>query len=75
MLRIEKIELKHLNKNIIGKYIKDSNKDTFYKVIDYINGEMEYEVILENKLENGGSVDDSTLLRDYDILVEEVSNE
>ena len=70
MLTFRKIELKDLNEHSIGMYIKDSNKDVLYKVINWVDGYMEHEAILEDKSENGGSVDESTLLRDYDLLIE-----
>lgn len=56
--------------NIIGKYIKDSNKEEIVKVIDYT----EHPsfpisiVILEKEYLNYGKwVDTDTLIRDFDI--------
>ncbi|MDD4733986.1 MAG: hypothetical protein PHU05_03995 [Bacilli bacterium] len=73
-IKFEKLELKHLNKNIIGKYIKDSNMNEFVKVINYYNHPTEpYNcVLLEKEYKNyGREIDDYMLLRDFDIEIKE----
>lgn len=73
-IKFEKLELKHLNKNIIGKYIKDSNMNEFVKVINYYNHPIEpYNcVLLEKEYKNyGREIDDYMLLRDFDIEIKE----
>lgn len=67
-----KLESKDLweKTNIIGKYIKDSNKEETVKVIDYTE-HPSFPVsiaILEKKYLNYGKwVDTDTLIRDFDI--------
>ena len=69
MLKIKKIEVEDLSENIIGKYITNSDKEIFYKVVKRYEGELSKEILLE--LESNLSVDDYILLRDYYILEEE----
>lgn len=66
MLMIKKIELNDLNENIVGKYITDSNKTSFYKLLKRYEGELNYEVLLEN----GFAIDEEILLRDWYVLEE-----
>ncbi|MDD4794964.1 MAG: hypothetical protein PHG03_00160 [Bacilli bacterium] len=65
-----KLELKHLTKNIIGKYIKDSNENEIVKVIDYYDHPVDPFncVQLAQDYKNyGREIDDYLLLRDFEI--------
>lgn len=66
MLKIRKIEIEDLNEEIVGKYITDSNKNEFHKVIKRYDGELSKEILVEDNL----AIDDYMLLNDYYILVE-----
>lgn len=66
MLKIKKIELDDLNENIIGKYITDANKTLFYKALKRYEGQLNYEVLLENNF----AIDEAILLKDCYVLEE-----
>lgn len=73
-IKFKKLELKHLNKNIIGKYIKDSNVNEFVKVLNYYTHPEENFncVYLEKKYKNyDREIDDYMLLRNFDIEIKE----
>lgn len=56
--------------NIIGKYIKDSNKKEMVKVIDYIEHPsfpISIAILEKEYLNYGKWVDTDTLIRDFDI--------
>ena len=71
-MKFRKIELKDINKNIVGKWIKDSNKDIAVKVKDYYEHCCEPTHLVsweqnEQYLNYGYYTDVDMLLRDFDI--------
>jgi len=69
-MKFKKIDLGDLGKSIIGKWIKDSNKDIAVRVKDYYEHCSEpWHCVSweENYLDYGYYTDEYTLLRDFDI--------
>lgn len=71
-MKFRAIELKDLNEDIVGKWIKDKNHDISVKVVDYYEdcNYPTYNVRWENNikyLDYGYFTDMDTLLRDFDI--------